>query len=276
MVRRLFVILGLLVWPFAALADSHDAKVDRMMELLRIDELLVVMQAEGLSHGDDIAANMFPGRETSPEWLIGLSQLYDTGTMYATIRQDFGAALDGADIDGMIAFFESETGSAAVAYELSAREALLDDAIDEAARAKADEIMAGATPRYQQVQRFIQANDLVESNVMGAMNSNYSFYLGLVDAGAMDPSFTQEQILTEVWSQEEETRTSTDEWLRAFLNLAYTPMTDAELDAYIEFSLTTAGQQLNRALFAGFDPMFDRISYGLGLLSGKMAIGSEL
>ena len=48
------------------------------------------------------------------------------------MRRAFGGAIEGADIDAILAFFTSAQGEQIVALEVSARRALLDEAIEEA------------------------------------------------------------------------------------------------------------------------------------------------
>ena len=48
----------------------------------------------------------------------------------------------------------------------------------------------------------------------------------------------------------------TEDWLYPFMSLAYQPLTDAELQAYLAFSETAGGQRLNAAVFAAFDVVF--------------------
>ena len=115
----------------------------------------------------------------------------------------------------------------------------------------------------------IEVNDLIDHNVAGALSSNYRFYSGLRDAGGKKMS--EGQILDEVWQQEEDIRKETIVWMDAFLYMAYGPLTDAELQGYIDFSETAAGQALNRALFVGFDSLYDLIYYEIG-----QAVAAEL
>lgn len=276
MLPRLILALPLLALPHVTLAAGHQDEVDRLISALMIPELIEVMSDEGISYADDIALGMFPDRAGSPDWDGVVAQIYDPATMLDRVRTDFTEALDGADVAGMISFYESDLGRKAIGLELSARQAMLDESVDEAAREASALAALDDTARHQQITRFVEANDLIESNVMGGMNSNYAYYLGLLDGGALDPSVTQEQLLSDVWAQEEGVRQSTGDWVYSFLTMAYQPLTDAELDAYTAFSETATGQQMNRALFSGFDGMFDDISYALGFAAAQMMVGAEL
>jgi len=207
---------------------------------------------------------------------MAVSAIYDAQVMQTEVRGAFGGAIEGADIDALLSFFTSEQGERIVGLEVSARLALLDDAIEEASRENAVLAMADKTPRYRMIQEFVAANDLVEANVVGSLNSSYAFYIGLIDGGAMPTGITPDIALQDVWAQEPQVRSDTIEWLYSFLLMAYQPLSNAELEAYIAFSQTDAGQDLTNALFLAFNGMFDDISRALGLASSRFMVIQEL
>ena len=259
-----------------ALADPIDpAKGDALFAALGMPEMLQIMREEGVVYGAEIGSDLFGGR-TSVEWTNLVSDIYDVDTMRDEVKAELFVALEGADIDAMIAFFGSEPGESIIALELSARRALLDDVVEDAAKEVATQAMLDNTDRYQQVKTFVEINDLVETNVVGAMNSNFAFYMGLMDGGAMPQELTVDQVLQDVWSQEPEIRVNTTEWVYSFLMLAYQPLSEADLDTYIAFSETQAGKDLNSAMFAAFDGMFEDISRGLGLGSAQFMSGQDI
>ena len=131
-------------------------------------------------------------------------------------------------------------------------------------------------PRLALVGRFIDVNGLVDFNVSGALNANYEFYFGLVDGGAFPFEMTEEQVLADVWSQEDEIRAETEDWLYSYLAMAYEPVSDADLTAYIDMSETAAGKALNQALFAAFDVLYRQISRDLGLAAAQMVAGEDI
>ena len=110
--------------------------------------------------------------------------------------------------------------------------------------------------------------------MVGAMNASMQFYGGLVDGGALELS--QDEILRDVWEQEEETRTDTREWVHGFLLMAYGPLEDSTLKTYTALSETPAGEAMNRALFAGFDRMYGDISYALGRAAARQMQTQDL
>ncbi|MEE9427278.1 MAG: DUF2059 domain-containing protein [Paracoccaceae bacterium] len=247
----------------------------RLAEALGLPEIIEVMREEGINYGDDLAEGMFEGRSYGG-WQQSVENIYDVDRMGDVALTGFGAELNKASITEITDFFESDLGVEIIALEISARRALMDDAVDEANKERVAAMIAGQHPRIELLQQFIDVNDLLETNVVGALNSNFSFYTGLVDGGAYSEPITEDKILSDVWEQEVEIRADTNEWLFGFLSLAYTPLSDADLVAYIEFSESQAGQMLNTALFAGFDTMFAGISHSLGLAAAKIMASEDL
>jgi len=265
---------GLMAAPLWA-QSAEEAKADRLLEALGMPQMVEIMREEGLSYGETLAADMLPGG-ASAEWSMAVSAIYDTEMMFEEVRGAFVEEVAGDDIDAMLAFFMSDVGVKIIGLEVSAREALLDEAVEEASKEAAAIAKLDETPRFAMVEDFVAANDLIEANVVGALNSSYAFYIGLIDGGAMPAGITPETALRDVWEQEPALRSETTEWVYSFLLMAYQPLTDAELQAYIDFSKTDAGQEMSDALFAAFDGMFDDISRGLGLASSRFMISQEL
>lgn len=264
----------LIAISFASPVIAQDA--DTLFDVLRLDEVIQVMADEGQAYARNVGADLFPNNPSDPEWQSILDVLYDPDTMARRVRADFSTALDGADIGALVAFYTDGVGHKAIGLEISARNALLDPSVEATATEIAALASADNTDRYRQIVEFIDENDLIESNVVAGLNSNFAFYLGLWDGGALGTDSSQDQLLADVWKQEPDIRSGTTEWLFTFLMLAYQPLSDEELDAYIAFSKTDPGQDVNQALFGGFDGLFEDINRGLGLGAAKLLISSEL
>jgi hypothetical protein len=249
------------------------AQVDELLDALGIDEMLEIMREEGLAYGEELGDDMFSGG-TRPSWRALLEDIYDPEKMRVIMRRDFKQALDGADAEPLIAFFNTPTGEKIVSLELSARRAMIDEDVEAAARDHYRMLAGSSDPRLEQIQRFVAAGDLLEVNVAGALNASFQFYRGLVDGGGLDMS--ESEILSDVWSQEDETRDDTRDWLYGFLLLAYRPLSDEQLEDYIELSNAPEGKLLNQALFAGFNEMYDEISYALGLAVAQEMMAQDL
>lgn len=254
---------------------SQEARIEALFNALSLPDMIDIMREEGLAYGAEIAADLLAGRPTG-DWDAALAAIYDADRMQQEVLRELGLALADDDITPILAFFEAEPGATIINLEVTARRALLDDAVEAASKDAAIIARMDETPRYQLIDRFVTVNDLVETNVVGAMNSNYAFYIGLKQGGAFPADLTEDQILSDVWSQEAEIRDNTTEWVYSFLLLAYSPLSDADLETYIAFSETPAGIALNRAIFQAFDGLFDDISRSLGLAAAREMITQEL
>ena len=115
---------------------------------------------------------------------------------------------------------------------------------------------------------------MIERNVTTAMNSNYQFLRGLSEGGGLNMS--EEEILSDVVGEIEVIRADTTAWLYGYLLMAYSPLTDAELQTYIDYGQTPAGQAMNRALFDGFGTAYQDISYALGRAVALNMLAEEL
>lgn len=264
--------LSIVAGPLLA-QDSTD--VEALFDSLQMEQITEIMQSEGIAYGRTIAGDMFPDRDGA-EWAATVAGIYDIEMMQAKVRTDFETALGDADIAPLLAFFQTEQGRMFVELEVSARRAMLDDAVKTASEDAAAIAMKDRGPRFQLLAEFIESSDLVEPNVVGALNSNFAFYMGLMDGGAFDGALTQDQILTDVWAQEADIRANTTDWLYSFLLMAYAPMSDTDIHSYIAFSKSPSGEVLNRVLFSSYDEMFDQISYNLGQSAAKMMAAKEL
>lgn len=264
-------------WAFAVLplGAGADADLQRLSRALGLPQIIAVMHDEGVSYGDELAESMFPNGADAG-WRDTVAEIYDIDRMGDVALADFAENLDSAEVSELTGFFESPLGVEIIALEIAARRALLDDALDAANKAITARMIADKDPRIDLIRQFIVVNDLLETNIVGALNSSYAFYIGLVDGGAFRDAIPEDKILADVWQQEPDIRLETDEWLYGFLTLAYSPLSDADLVAYIEFSETAAGQALNSALFAGFDEMFEGISRALGLAAAKVMSSRQL
>ncbi|MEL6168559.1 MAG: hypothetical protein AAFR35_07690 [Pseudomonadota bacterium] len=260
---------------FAALpALSADrVRVTELFDALGMDQVLDIMRREGITYGAEMEAQMFPGGG-GPRWMSLVDGIYDTDLMTETMIGGMTERLETDEVDVLLDFMRSERGQRIVALEISARDAMSDEAVEEAAIAAYEDLADEGGPRWDQLQRFAEANDLIEQNVMGGMNANYAFYLGLLEGDAFPGDLTEDQILSDVWSQEADIRADSVDWVFAFLTLAYRPLSDDDLEAYIALSQTGEGRALNSALFGAFDDMFTGISRAMGLAASQF-VGAQ-
>jgi hypothetical protein len=277
MPRRLLACAAtvLVAFPLAAQeAPADDARA--IFEGLQLPAIIAVMAREGAVHGENLAESVFPSESVPAEWEEVVASIYDAERMESAIFEAFAAELAGDDTAAMRDFFIDGPGAEFARLELAAREAMLDEDVEAAAREAAAMAMAENDPRLELLRRYAEVNDLVEANVVGAMNSNYEYLMGMIAGGAMASEMTEADVLADIWSQEPQIRADTIEWLYSFLLMAYGPASDEEIEALIAFSETEAGQELNSAIFAAFDEVFEDISRALGLASARFMTTTEL
>jgi len=273
--QRIFLSLLVVLVSTAASLAQGSAPIDVLYRALGLRDVVAIMREEGIRYGADLDEELFGGRGGA-RWEGIVEQLYDVESMQATARNRLDAELAAADLAPMIGFFTSEKGRRIVRLEVSARRAMLDRSVDQASRARLDEMILAHAPRLDLIREFADAGDLIESNVVGAMNSNYAFYSALAEGGGLAGARTEREILADLWGQEEAIRDDTREWLFAYLVMAYQPLSDAELQDYTAFYETAPGSAINRALFVAFDEMFVDISRALGRAASDLLTGEDL
>lgn len=263
--------------PLAEAAQpAIRAEVQALYEALRLPEILAVMSEEGIADGDDLAASVFGPGPVPGDFADMVASIYDAEHMQAEVLDALARALEGEDLAPMLAFFESEAGQRITDRELATRKALGDEEAEQEAREAAAVAVAEEDARVELLNRYIESLDLVEFNVVGTLNSNFAYISGLMDGGAMGPEATESDILADIWSQEGQIRADTGEWVLAFLLRAYEPLSDADIEALIDFSESDAGQTLNAAIFQAFDERFTAISRALGLAAARYMTTEEL
>lgn len=249
--RLTVLTLALIALPTALLAQASRAS-DAVLDALRVGELLGIMQQEAVSAGAEMAAEMLPAGAVAG-FERRVEAINDPDRLSAIMAEDFSEELDGAQVAPIMEFLSSEQGGRIVGLELSARHALLDPDIEAMSADMLAERRAAGDPRLDLIRDFVEVNDLVDANVIGAMNANAAFLRGM---GAADGGADDSEIIAQVWSQEPQIRADTEDWVYSFLLMAYAPLSDADLAAYIAFSESAPGQALNQALFSAFDTIF--------------------
>lgn len=261
----------------AAVSAGDQEAVAKLVVTMQIDAVIDVLRMEGVDYGASIEDEMFPDAGGA-SWKATVAGIYDAATMKSVFSGKLTEQLAGkaADAAKAEAFFASPLGQRVLSLELEARRAMLDEETEAAARLAWDDLQAGDAGRADMLRRFAEVNDLIESNVMGALNSNLAFYHGMAGTGAFAGEMDEQQILSDVWGQEPDIRKQTEEWVYPFINLAYSSLTQDELRQYVEFSASPAGQVLNSALFVAFDAVFVPISQDLGGAAALQMKGQDI
>lgn len=275
MLRALLLCLALIFAQTSApaVAQTHS----QIAQTLHIAPLIDVMRAEGLKSAPNLEAELFPG-QGGTAWQTAIDRIYDAAYLHSLFDAQLAKSLqaDPSTAAALTGFFTTDLGQKVLTLEIDARRALLDDAATEAAKAAWAKQDTSKTPRAKQIDRFVAINDLIESNVMGALNANLAFYRGLNAGGAFTKSLTESEMLDAAYAQESGMRQDTAEWLFPFLMLAYQPLSDAELDQYIAFSATPAGQKSNATIFAAFNAMFEQVSQDTGRAAARIMAGQDI
>lgn len=256
-----------------ALAET-DRDSDDVLETLMLDPLLEILQDEAVEAGGELAREMMPERDLSG-WAATLRRINDPDRVGGVIRTRFAEELDPSSVAPVLDYFGTEAGQRILSLELSAREALADPEIEEAVRARLDAARADDTPRAKALDAYIAVNDLIDANVLGALNSNAAFLSGLGGGAGRGPA-DETAIYQQVLAQEPEIRADTTAWVEAFVALAYQPLSMEDLTAHVEFAGTPAGQDLNAALFAAFNAAFVRSAGETGRALARLLDSSDL
>ncbi|MEL6516214.1 MAG: hypothetical protein AAFV31_02800 [Pseudomonadota bacterium] len=256
---------------YAQMSPDQEA----LFEALGLPAIIEVMREEGVEYGRSMEDLMFPGRGGA-SWSAVVERIYDPSLMREKVAGEIAASLSDEDIGPLLEFFTSERGTRIISFEVSARQALTDPDIEAAANEKLELMRADGDERLDLIEQFVEVNDLIGSNLMGAMNSNYAFYQGLNDGNGLPEELTEEQMLTNIWEQEDEVRQETETWVYSYLAMAYQPLSDDDVEAYIALSESDEGRALNRALFESFDAMYSTISRALGLAAAQYIVGQDI
>ncbi|MEO1239956.1 MAG: hypothetical protein AAFW64_10000, partial [Pseudomonadota bacterium] len=242
-----------------SVAATRADTVRELYETMRMDEIIEIMRLEGIAYGDDLGEEML-GNTSGAGWPRAVAQIYRVERMEAEFLKEFERRLAPEHIAPLIAFFASNQGREITNFEVSARRALLDEDVEKTAKQIWKDLEGEIDPRLEIIERFVTVNDLIEANVAGTMNSSLAFYEGLASGNDRSLGLTPERIMALVWEQEAEIRANTRDWVYPFLTLAFEPLSDADLEAYIALSESDAGQALNTSLLGAFDVLFVDIS----------------
>lgn len=275
--RCLALIPILILFPAAVVAQAPLRASDAILDALGLDRLLVMLQEEAVASAADLGATMLPDA-AAPAWERTVTALNAPERIGPRMRESFAAALDPDHVAAIRDFVTSPLGARIAELELSARAALNAPDIEAAVLERDAAMRREGHPRVDLIDAFIRVNDLIDANVVGALNANAAFLAGLREAAEAGgaPGLPQGDIAGQVWQQEPEIRAATRDWVRAFTALAYQPLSEAEFRAYLDFSRSPAGQALNTALFAAFDAVFVSTSYQTGAALARAAASQEL
>ena len=262
--RIVFVaVLSWLAWIQSAFADQ--ARVAELFDALNMDEIISIMQDEGKL--DAVATiEIYAERAVDEEVKARIDRIFDMTEMQVVLINLISENMNDAQIAAATAFLNSDVGVRASTLETTARRAISDDAIEVYVLSQFDDV--SELTRYKQFQDLIATLDLINQNTYGAMGAQYVFMRQLVDTEEL--GLTDDAINELLMASENELREGISEWLFGFFNMAYAPLTDADLATYIAFQKSDAGQALNRSLFAGFNELSMRHAQKMGTMVAEL------
>ena len=262
----------------AQTATDQAPLAQEMWAVLDFDALMPILRDEALAQADSMAAEMFP-RGGTGHFREVVGQIHEPARLTELLQGALAQALTRSDpalIERALAFYGGDLGQRMIGIEIDARRTLIDPDADSAAQADADAAFSRGTPRSAAIQRLIERGNLIEPNVAGAMNASLAFSQGFAAGEGHTMPMSETDQLREVWSQEPQIRADTESWLRGYLMLAYSPLSDDDLADYTEFAGAPEGQALSDALFAAFDTLFQQTSRDMGLAAAAELTGREL
>ncbi|MBI1417978.1 MAG: hypothetical protein GC146_12220 [Limimaricola sp.] len=237
--------------------------VGQIVTAMRGAEMIAVMRLEGEQYGDALS-QQYLGSPGTAGWITQVDAIYDRTLTIDRITEGMRGALQGADTDAILTFLTSQTGTRFAEAELQARRAMLDPQIEAAALASGRQAVAAQSPRALQLGRMMDATDMVSTNTALTLNDLLALFHGLRDGQFPGLDMSDAQILEIVSSQASDLDRTTTDWLHGYLQLAYSSISDADVDAYIAFLETPAGQAFNAATFATFGTISEDINTALG------------
>lgn len=262
----------------AAPSEQISAEMAQSLEdLLGLDALFEILAQEGRDYGEGVGASFFPGRDGAP-WQAKVAAIYEP----SRLRDAFHAAFEGAlaPHDARLApayeFLASDLGQKIIALENAARAELLDLEAREAAEVQADRLQRNRDKRLRLIRQLILAGDMIDQNVAGALSGQLAFNLGFAQGAHEAQARDREALLADLAGQEPQLRQATLESLVSLMVKAYAPLSDAELQSYIAFTGSAAGQQLSVALALSFEAAVTPALRALGQAAGAISAGKEV
>jgi hypothetical protein len=248
-----------------------------LAEVMRLDALFAVIAEEGAKGGRDIDAAMLGGTGGAG-WTEAVARAYDPAALRAAYEAAVIPALaanPGAEA-AALDFFGSDLGQRIVTLEIEARRTLLDDVARETAEVRAEKMGESRDPRLRLIRSMVEAGDMIELGTAATLSSYLAFNEGMAATGPAGLAGAPEDLSAEVYAQQAQVRADTTTWIITFMVLAYAPLSDAELEAYVDFAESPGGRAFNAALFAAFDQVMTPVSRAVGEAAGRRLAGRDI
>jgi hypothetical protein len=261
--------------PVEAPAASVEA---RLWQVLRLDEMMLVLQDEAQNQGDEMAEMLFE-HGSDPGWRKRVAAIHDPARLSGLLHAALTGALkdEPAEItQTALDFLETPLGRQVVELELQARRAIIDQDTEDGAIAAFQHALDIEAPRLTTINRLIEDADLMEPTIAAALNEALAFSTGFGAEGGFTMPMTDAEMLEETWAQEPEIRAMIEEWLPAYLMLAYSPLSDEDLAQYATFATSEAGKGLSAAVNGAYEQVYTAISREMGAAAALHIAGRQL
>jgi hypothetical protein len=240
---------------------AQDDTTAMLFDALRMDILEEVIITEGQGHIRETAETYLDQRRVDG-FVQQTQYIYDPQSIRDRIYAGMRDGLTEDQRAVALAFYQSDLGTLVAELEATARQAISADEVEEAAYSIAQSASEQDDPRIATIERAIEDLELVEMNMSGAMNAQYSFLMRLTKVDRL--GLSQGEILSMLDEAAEDTMGSIAEWLVAFMYMAYAPLDDEQLDQYVSYQLSENGDAVNKALFKLFNEIERDSSAALG------------
>ena len=279
--RAVLFLPMILLIMMLSVGNARLVSAQDLSEAYLLPELFEIMSDESIAAIGAEGASPLSDTELA-EWRAELATIYDPQRMHSRFLTELDAALASRpDVTAdALDFAASDLGRRVLRLEVSARTALLEPEIDDAARsalmhARHARPDARDARMLALVRERIAANDLIELNVSLGLNTSYAYYSGMLAEGATSGLGAQD-LLALVQAQEEDIRQDIIDWIESYFLMAYQPLSEEEMRAYIAHAASPRGDAFNRAMFRAFDAVFVALSHQVGRALGRRMMAEEL
>lgn len=257
--RQLIAACLLAVTTLSAQADTE---ADRLVDAMGIPALIAAFSQDGLASARDLNAGFLNG-QGGDVFAETVRRLYDPARLEPELRAGMIAAIDPNDARQALMFFASAQGQRIIALEVQARQAMVEDRLEEAAKAAS----AQADP---EVVELLSMRDLVDRNTDVSIASQTAFFEGLATAAG------QSDMAPDIEGQRGQMAEESRAWLTGYYMLVASALEENDLDTYIAFWETDVGRAVDDALYEAFEDSYVDLSFALGQLVGRLLPQNEL
>mgnify|MGYP004194304593 CR=1 FL=1 len=261
---RLLIFLAYFWCGISSGVQAQAAVYIQLYEALLLDDIIEIIRAEGIEEANTTADIYLNSKGKAETFSDDIEVLYDRTTLTNYLLDGISSALTEKDAEVAFVFYSGALGAKIAQLEASARSAISDSAVESLAIAVAKSAGSKDPQRHKILKDNIEKLDLVEHNMKGAFASQYGFLTEL--SRADDINLSQDQILSMLSNSEPSLREEVSAWLMGYSYMAYQPLTDDDLQIYLDFLMSSSGIALNQALFDVFNALSVKNASALGEL----------